>query len=269
MRRSRSRAWLCAGALLVAGAAGGAARADLVPFSEGRLLLRFGSLYGSTSPPLAEAPLSGVMDATRSGDGSLLGLGVAPSLFAADERIALGAVALLPGAVSVDVAFANGGGAFARTGTGTGERFAGTMPLLGFHKVCLFFSCDDPSATIASVPLDVVGSGGIASDFPFLRVAIAGETWSTGSVTVDLEGGATSMVTGGLTPTSAGGTVVQLVTPLMISTNAVGPDDQDVPPVRGYAQLTLALAPEPGAVAALGAAIAALLAAGLRRRPTG
>lgn len=265
MRGSGWRAGLCGLGLLGAIAAG-PATAEPMPFAEARLVLVFGSLYALASPPIEAEPLAGVADVTRAGDGTLLGLGVAPSLFAASERFALDGVSLLPGAESVDVSFANGTGAFARTGTGTNERFAGTMPLLGIHKVCLFFACDDPSSTPVSVPLDVVGVGGITSQFVWLRVAIAGETWSTGSVTVDLDGGATSMVSGGLTPTSAGGTALQLVTPLMISTNAVGPDDEDVPPVRGYARLSLLLVPEPGAAGALGAAIAALVAAGFVRR---
>jgi hypothetical protein len=243
---------------------GGPAQAEPIAFSEARLVLQFGALYGVAAPPLSEAPLSGTLEATRAGDGSLLGFALPAGLFTADARIALGTPGPYPPARGVDLTFANAAGAFA-LGTGTGASFGGTMPLAGLHRVCVFFACGDPNATLLDVPLDVVGDGGIASAFQILRVAIAGEAWTTGSVTVDLAT-ATEMITGGISTTEDGAAHVQLVTPLMISTNAVGPNDEDVPPVRGLAQLTLVLAPEPAFAAGLGIAIACLTALGFRRR---
>jgi hypothetical protein len=243
------------------------ARSAPVAFSEARLVLQFGPLYGVVAPPLEAEPLTGVLDATRAGDGSLLGLTIPPSLFQASTEIALGAVSLLPAARGVALDFANGAGSFARTGSGTSSTFRGTMPLLGVHKVCLFFACGAPEVTNLSVPLDVIGAGGITSEWIVLRVALAGETWSTGSVTLDGAGGATSMVTGGISTTPAGVQQIQLVTPLMISTNAIGGDDEPVPPVRGLARLTISLAPEPGAAGVLGTAVVVLLALGANRRP--
>lgn len=242
-----------------------AAHAEPVAFSEARLLLQFGSLYGVASPPLSAAPREGSLDATRDGDGSLVGFTLPASLFTADTRIALGSPGPFPPARGVDLAFSNAAGAFRWSGTGSAASFGGTMPLVGIHRVCLFFACGDPSATLLTVPLDVVGDGGIASAFQILRVAIAGEAWTTGPVTVDGATG-TAMMTGGLSTTEDGAAHVQLVTPLMISTNAVGPDDEDVPPVRGLAQLTLVLAPEPALAAGLGLAVACLAALGNRRR---
>jgi len=259
--RAGLRSGVVAALLLLTGAV---AEAEPVAFSEARLMLQFGALYGVASPPLSGAPLSGTLDATRAGDGSLVGFALPQGLFTADTRIALGTPGPYPPARGVDLSFANEAGSFA-LGTGTPASFGGTMPLAGIHRVCVFFACGDPNATLLDVPLDVVGGGAIASAFQILRVAIAGEAWTTGSVTVDLATG-TEMITGGISTTANGAAHVQLVTPLMISTNAVGPDDEEVPPVRGLAQLTLVLAPEPALAAGLGLAIACLGALGNRRR---
>ena len=257
--------WLrCCGLAMVL-LASGPVRAEQVPFSGGRLTLRFGTLYGAASPPVSEAALSGSLEVTRAGDGSIAALALPASLFQASTRVSFVGPGPFPPALGVDLDFANAAGTLAVSGAGTGSAFGGTMPLLGVHKVCLFFACGDPLATTLSVPLGVVGAGGIASVFDVLRVAIAGDVWSTGSVTVDVGSGATSMVTGGIVQTAGGASQIQLVAPVMLSTNAVLPNDQDAPPVRGLGVLTLVVAPEPGRAAVLAMAVASLVAVGAYR----
>lgn len=259
----RWRWWIVAIGIALASAS--AAPAEPTAFSEGRLSLAFGFLYGLAMPPMDDPGLVGSLEVARSLDGAITGLEVPAGLFQGTAQILFPGAAPFPPAKEVDLSVSNAAGAFAVAGTGTGAVLGGVMPLHGFHKVCLFFDCSTSDA-ILTVPLDVIGQGGITSRFVILRVAIAGETWSTGSVTVDQAGGATNMVAGGTTPTSNGGTQIQLVTPLMISTNAVGPDDEDVPPVRGLALLSLIVAPEPAQTGMLVAAIASLLGIGARRR---
>ena len=257
--------WLRCGGLAMALLASAPVRAEPVPFSGGRLTLRFGTMYGAASPPESEAALSGSLEVTRAGDGSIAALAIPASLFQASTRVTFAGPGPFPPAHGVDLDFANAAGAFAVSGAGTGSAFGGTMALLGVHKVCLFFACGDPLATTLSVPLGVVGAGGVTSVFNVLRVAIAGDVWSTGAVTVDVASGATSMVTGGIVQTAGGASQIQLVAPVMISTNAVLPNDQEAPPVRGLGLLTLVVAPEPGRAVALAMAVASLVGVGAYR----
>ena len=242
------------------------ASAELVPFTEGRLTLQFGSLYGVAMPPAPDPGATGSLETTRAQDGSLASIQLPAGLFAGSVHVAFGSVGppQMPIARGVDLTASNEAGTFV-SGTGTAAAFGGTMPLAGIHRVCLFFACGDPDATNVTVPLGAIGQGGIVSDFEILRVAIAGGVWSTGAATVDLASGATSMITGGTTPTQLGGKRVRLVTPVMLSTNAVLPNDEDAPPVRGFGLVTFVLAPEPGETGLLAVAIVALVAIGHAR----
>jgi hypothetical protein len=264
----RWRWWI--GVVSVALGIGSAAPAELLPFSEGRLTLSFGSLYGLAMPAVEDPALTGTIDVTRSESGAVTQLVMPAGLFQGTTRVTFAGAGPFPPAKGVELDVSIDAGTFAPAPTGTATSaplvLGGVVPLAGIHRVCLFFACGDPNATNLTVPLDPIGQGGIASAFVLLRVAIAGESWSTGSVTVDLDGGMTDMITGGTTATPNGGTHIQLVAPLMISTNAVTPGDEDVPPVRGLALLNLIVAPEPAQTAGLAAAIAALLWLGARRR---
>jgi hypothetical protein len=263
LRCRMKRWWSTIGCVL---ALAGAARAELAPFHDGRFALRFGSLYGIEDPAAQDPGVAGTLEVGRGGDGSLTRIELPASLFQGTAHVDFTGPGPFPPARGVELSAANGAGTFVRSGTGTSAGLGGLAPLSGIHRVCLFFACGDPSATVLTVPLNVIGQGGIASAFVLLRVAIAGAPWSTGSVTVDLGGSMTSMVAGGTSPTIDGGTHVQLVTPLMISTNAIGPDDEEVPPVRGLALLDLVVAPEPTGTALLGAAILSLVWIGEPRR---
>jgi hypothetical protein len=243
-----------------------ASPAEVAPFHDARLVLRFGPFYGLSAPAMADPGLSGSLVVGRGPGGTLTRIEVPAALFAASEQVTFTSPGPYRPANGVDITFSNGAGTFV-SGTGTSMEFGGTMPLNGIHKVCLFFACGDPNATVETVPLNVIGMGGVAASSPvgLLRVAIAGRPWSTASVTVDEPADATQMVRGGLTPTSGGGTFVQLVTPLQLSTNAVDPKTDQNVVTRGLAILSFVVVPEPGETGLLAVATATLVWLGLRR----
>jgi hypothetical protein len=139
-----------------------------------------------------------------------------------------------------------------------GAGFTGIMPIVGFAKVCLFNACKAAVANL-SVPLDLVGAGGSATVTGPVNVTVVGAPWTTGIAAI---GTVTRM--GSVAPgsnTGAAGGNVQLVTPIFISTN-VGPSAV----VPAFATMTIAFTPEPGTLAALGAALVTLVAMGRSRR---
>jgi hypothetical protein len=169
-----------------------------------------------------------------------------------------------------------------------GAHLRGPMALVGVNKVCLFKACTaSPSANI-TVPVSVNGVGGTAAATGAVSVTVRGAPWTTGKqlifprtamttmgAQVNPPGnptgmgmttmGGTSMATifvqGGTSKTMGGGTHVQLVTPIFISTNI--PASAVVP---AFAILQFVASPEPGVAAGCAAAIGALLLLGWRRR---
>jgi hypothetical protein len=156
----------------------------------------------------------------------------------------------------VQITAHNAGGSF--TGSG-GAGFGGQMPINGFSKVCLFGPCSAAVSNL-NVPLDVVGQGGVVLVTDAVNLTVIGAPWTTGTAAV---GEFTQM--GSVAPasnTGAGEGSVTLVTPIFISTN-IGASS--VVPGFGILSLTLQ-SPEPGTIAAFGAAFVALVAVGLSRR---
>jgi len=173
------------------------------------------------------------------------------------------------------------GGNDAGNFTRVGGKFRGSMPLNGFERVCLFGTCATAPLNV-TVPLSVVGrAGGIAyagtgnatvPNKPIL-VTVKGAPWTQGAVTIPTQMSTamqpgTIMATGNFanaTQTTMGATyknVVELVTPIFISTSL-----SPAQVVPAYATLKFTLkSPEPGTVAALGAAIISLVAMGVARR---
>lgn len=173
--------------------------------------------------------------------------------------------------VGVQATASNASGMLSRGAVNPGA-FGGIMPLNGINKVCLYGSggCSYASANI-SVPVNVVGQGGAAfvSETASgmaapVAVTVLGAPWTTQTVSI---GSITRMATGnGVTSMNGGATVtnnIQLVTPIFVSTNIPA---SAVVPVFGTLQLTLTTTPEPGTIAAVGAAIAALVSVGMSRR---
>jgi hypothetical protein len=147
---------------------------------------------------------------------------------------------------------------FANTGMGLG----GQMGLIGSNKVCLFGPCSAAVQNL-NVPLNVVGIGGVATVVGAVNLTVLGASWTTGTAqigTITRMGGTSAMVNG-----TAVTNDVTLVTPVFVSTN-IGASA--VVPVFGTLVFTVTPSPEPGTIAGLGAAIAALTAVGLSRRKT-
>jgi hypothetical protein len=138
------------------------------------------------------------------------------------------------------------------------------MPLAGVHRFCIFqVACSDPAAQNVTVPLSVLGKGGTTMVAGLPSVTLGGDTWSTGTVTVDGPNQQTGMITGTL-QAGSNGTQVRLVTPVFLSTNTAGTIE---PPFRGVGVLTFLLkpVPEPGLAALLGTSAATLAGLGWRR----
>jgi hypothetical protein len=155
----------------------------------------------------------------------------------------------------IQVTAHNAEGAFGGSG---GEGFSGTMPIIGFTKVCLFGPC---SAAVSNllVPLDVVGKGGIALVTGAVNLTVIGAPWTTGTAAI----GTAFTQMGGVSPLSNTGAPsgnLTLVTPIFISTN-IGASAV----VPGFGILSLHFVPEPGTLMLLGSGIAGLVAFGRSR----
>jgi hypothetical protein len=147
-------------------------------------------------------------------------------------------------------------------GAGTFAGGAGVMPLLGVAKVCIFYPCASSPINNVSVPLSVAGVGGVATQMGVVNVTVVGGPWTTGTAAV---GTITKMgfahgPNGFTSSTAQASGVIQLVTPIFVSTNigsfAVAPF---------FATLTLHFVPEPGTFALLAGGLGAI-ALGARQR---
>lgn len=143
--------------------------------------------------------------------------------------------------------------------------FGGQMPLIGVNKVCLFGTCSAAVSNL-SVPISVVGKGGNAFATAAVNLTVVGAPWTQGTAAVGAitqkgnAGGVTQMAAGISTFTNE----IELVTPIFVSTN-IGASA--VVPVFGGLNFTItSTAPEPGTIAAFGAALVTLVGVGLARR---
>jgi hypothetical protein len=161
--------------------------------------------------------------------------------------------------VGVQVTAMNAAGNF-DDGGGT---LGGTMAILGTAKVCLFAPCATPPPANVVVPLSNVGVGGTATVSALVNLTVVGAPWTTGTAAVGtvtqmgLAHGPASLTSSTALP----GGVVQLVTPVFVSTN-IGASA--VLPV--FARATLQFIPEPGTLILLGSGIVGLVAFGRTRQ---
>lgn len=155
--------------------------------------------------------------------------------------------------LGLQATLANAAGSFTRA-AGSADGFGGRMALLGISKVCLFAFCDQRPPANVTVPLSVVGTGGAAKATFLVNVTIGGAAWTTGLVAIPTAMGAHVFTRGGISPTSAGGLAVRLVTPAFVSTN-IGA----LRIVPAFASLDLRLVPEPATAVLLGLGIAGLV----------
>lgn len=228
--------------------------------------------------PTIELPLDAPVVPTlavRDGLGRLTKVGFAPSIFqTTGQTVTVNGTAPTVGGLQLTVK--NEAANFTRIG----NKFHGLMPLNGIEKVCAFGACASAQLNI-TVPLSVVGGAGVAPDAtkfvgtgtggnpnaPIL-ITVKGAPWTQGAVTLTTPDNGTLMAAGNFaneTQTTMGATyknVVELVTPIFISTSV---SISSVVPAYGSFKFTLD-SPEPGTVAALGAAIISLVAMGVARR---
>ena len=243
-----ARAVLVAFALAV-GIAGSRAEAAVLGFT-GELAIRVGTLDA--------IPVNGAGVATVNGSSSgthLNSLALPASAFATANLIVPQTDPAGFPIVGFQATASNGAGSF------SGGALGGVMPILGVAKVCLFANCPAAIANL-SVPLSVVGAGGVATVDVAVAVTVVGAPWTTGTAFAGTLS-AMGFAHGPASLTSSTAQVsgsVRLVTPIFISTN-VGASS--VVPAFGF--LTLHFVPEPGTLLLLGGGIAALTGMGRRR----
>jgi hypothetical protein len=215
----------------------------------------------NTLDPIADTLTTPVAatTATRDGSGQLTAVGFNAYAF---QTTAVLVPVTDPGAfpiAGIQATIANDAAAFSRVG----GKFGGVMPLIGVNKVCLFATCSAAVANL-SVPISVVGIGGSAATTGAVNLTVIGAPWTQGTAaigTITLMGNTAADTQ--MTTASGYSNVISLVTPIFVSTNIAG---SEVVPVFGQLDFTLVSAPEPGTLAALGAAIVSLIAVGYARR---
>lgn len=160
--------------------------------------------------------------------------------------------------LEIRVDAANGPGLFSANGTGV---WSGSMPILGNLRICLGATCSASPFADVSLPLDVVGQGGVTTtSTPSGAVfVVSGSPWQTSTTTLSGPG-FISIFSGfqsgplGLTGSTAlpGGLMV-FVSPAFVSIPGLG----GIPFV---AELGVTFVPEPGAFALVGAGVLGLVA---------
>ena len=222
--------------------------------------LGFTGAFGLQLATLAPVLIPGAGTAIVNGSsapGHLTGLAVPASPFAISGFVLpVTDPAVFPIA-GVQVTAHNASGAFGGVG---GGGFGGTMSINGVSKVCLYGACgSSTNISNLSVPLSVVGLGGVTTVKGAVNLTVIGAPWTTGTAAI---GTITAM--GGVSPlsnTGAASGVITLVTPVFISTN-IGASAV----VPAFGIFTLHFVPEPGTLVLLGSGIAGLVAFGRSSR---
>jgi len=246
--RVSSRALLVAA--LACGVAGSTARADSMGY--------VGSLRLNVDEETTISVTgSGLAEVQRDAAGELIGFDLPPGAFQAEGV-----------AVRVDGPFPLAGFVLeAKTTGGQFDAFGGSMGVDGVVTACLFSFEGGLPCPLASIEADLmegssgVGIGGVpintSNEFGGIVVTLQGAPWTTGAVEINLESGGTLSLAG--EPLTDGNG--RYITPVDIRTNLNG----DVSQLVGFAELDVALVPEPSAMALLGVALLGLFRQGRKR----
>lgn len=234
------------------------ADAAVLPFT-GSFQVEIGSI-------VTAFPVSGAATVNGSGGGAqLVSLSIGAGQFA---TTALSTSVTAPSQFPIgglQLTIANGAGAFGETSMGD---LNGVMPLLGAAKVCLFGNCGAAVANL-SVPLTVIGDGGMVAATGPVNVTVVGAPWTNGTASIQLPFFPTIYTRMGSAhgpasqpgSTALPGGALALVTPIVVRTNIAA----DQPYVLGFATLTMHFVPEPSTLALGAGGLALLVAAGRRR----
>jgi hypothetical protein len=228
--------------LLALLAAASPARAATLPFTS-TLSIQVASLASWVVSGSGVATLNG-----SSGAGHLTALALPSSPWATSGAIADYTDPSVFPIAGLKVTMHNGAGSFTSSG--------GIMPLLGTAKICLYGACDSTTnISNLSIPLTLVGQGGITIVRGAVNLTIGGSPWTVGTAAVG-----TLTVMGGLAPlsnTAAPSGMVILVSPFFVATH-IGAFSL----IPGVATLTLQFVPEPGTLALLATGIGGLVLLG-------
>jgi len=240
------RKWLSALSLAALALAAGGAQAGSLAFTG------FLAIQVATLAPVA-VPGSGVATVGPSGHLSSLALPASP--FAGTAIVVPVTDPTAAPILGIQATVHNGAGSFA------GGPLGGLMPLNGVAKVCLFASCPAPPPANVSVPVSVVGAGGIAVAGTLVNVTVIGAPWTAATAAVGtltamgFQHGPASLTSSTAAPSGA----VRLVTPVFVSTNIAS---SAVVPTFGI--LDLHFVPEPTTLLLLGSGVAGLVLLGRR-----
>ena len=251
------RVLLFAGMLATSMLAGTAARDVALPV-EWQLEIQIGAMttrIGATGTGVAIANGAGGPGALTSLELPAGMIAVAGALVDVDD----------PAAFPIEGMLLTVSNAAANFAIGSGGDLEGTMPLPGRERFCLFANCNAAVANL-SVPLTVVGGGGVATNSGSVNLTVTGAAWTTGSATAT--GLGTTMATGyAHGPASAAGSTarvggsLQLVTPFTVGTNIAADG-----PLTAFAFLTLRFVPEPASALLVASGLVALARWGRSRR---